>query len=176
LIHHGGAVPSRKIEVMIKMMSYLDNSFTLDLMLLPTLPTYFKRLKYMARNKGSIRFLETTPTHEVINCINKYDIGVYILEGNSFNNKYALPNKFYEFIMARLMIAIGPSPEMAKIVKNYNCGIVAEDFKPETMARELNKLTKDKIDYYKHQSDKAAHELSSERNLQKNESLIAEIL
>ena len=176
LIHHGGAVKSRKIELMIKMMDYLDKRFTLDLMLLPTSPTYLKKLKCMAKNKDKIRFLEPVPTQEVVNCINKYDIGVYILEENSFNNKYALPNKYFEFIHARLAVAIGPSTEMAKIVRKYDCGIVVENFEPKTMAKELNKLTKDKIEYYKYQADKAAHELSSERNRQKLENLVAELL
>ncbi len=176
LIHHGGAIPSRKIESMLKMMDYLDNSFTLDLMLLPTVPTYLKKLKYMAKDKDKIKFLKPVPTQEVVNCINKYDIGVYILEENSFNNKYALPNKFFDFIQARLALAIGPSPEMAKIVRQYDCGIIAKDFEPESMAKELSRLTRDKIDYYKNQSDKAAHELSSERNRQKLENLAAELL
>ncbi len=176
LIHHGGAVPSRKIESMIKMMDYLDKSFTLDLMLLPTLPTYLKKLKYLAKGKDKIRFLEPVPTQDVVNRINKYDIGVYILEENNFNNKYALPNKLFDFIQARLAVAIGPSPEMAKIIKQYDLGIVSSDFEPKTIAEEINKLTKDKIDYYKYQSDKAAYELSSEGNHKKIENLVAGLL
>jgi hypothetical protein len=34
LIHHGAANPSRQLEIMIEMMNYLDERFTLDLMLL----------------------------------------------------------------------------------------------------------------------------------------------
>lgn len=175
LIHHGGAVPSRKIESMIKMMEYLDNGFTLDLMLIPTIPTYLKKLKSMVKNKEKIRFLEPISIQEVVTFINTYDIGVYILEENSFNNKYALPNKFFDFIQARLVVAIGPTLEMARIVKQYDIGIVADNFTPESMAKELNKLTKDKIDYYKHQSEKYAYELSSEGNRQKLQKLIAEL-
>ncbi|MFQ5964404.1 MAG: hypothetical protein ACE5KZ_08985 [Candidatus Scalinduaceae bacterium] len=37
-------------------------------------------------------------------------------------------------------------------------------------------MAKDKIDYYKYQSDKAAHELSFERNSQEFEKLVADIL
>ncbi len=176
LIHHGGATPSRKIELMIKMMDYLDKRFTLDLMLLNTSPDYLKKLKHIANNKDNIRFIKPIPMRKVVYYINEYDIGIYILEENSFNNKYALPNKLFEFIQAKLAVAIGPSLEMAKIVKKYNCGIVASDFKPETMAKELNKLTKDEINYYKYQSDKASQELSAERNLQKFTHIVASLL
>jgi hypothetical protein len=31
----------------------------------------------------------------------------------------ALPNKFFEFIQARLAVAIWPSPEMSKITKTF---------------------------------------------------------
>ncbi len=93
----------------------------------------------------------------------------------NLNYKYALPNKLFEFIQARLAVAISPLLEMTKIVKQYDLGIVADDFTPESMAHELNKLTKDKIDYYKHQSDKSAYELSSEGNCQKFNNLIAKL-
>ncbi len=176
LIHHGGAMPSRKIELMIKMMDYLDKRFTLDLMLIPTSQAYFKKLKCLAKNNGRVRLIEPVPMDKIVKFINQYDIGTYILPPINLNHKYALPNKFFDFIQARLAVAIGPSPEMANIVKQYDLGIVAEDFRPEAMAKELNKLTKDKIDYYKCQSDKVAYELSSAGNLNKLENLIAGLL
>ena len=175
LIHHGVTIHSRKLEIMIEMMDCLDKRFTLYLMLVNTDSNYLKRLKKLAEGIGNIRFLEPVYMEEIVKTINQYDIGIFVLPLTNLNYKYALPNKLFEFIQARLAVAIGPSPEMATIVKQYDLGIVAEDFRPETVANELNKLTKDKIEYYKCQSDNAAYELSSERNRQKFESLIAEL-
>jgi hypothetical protein len=89
------------------------------------------------------------------------------LEPTNLNNHFALPNKLFEFIQARLAIAIGPSPEMAKIVQEYQLGIVAQDFKPETMAAALNKMTKESMDAFKLNADKAAKILNAEENMKR---------
>lgn len=163
IIFHGTANPSRKIENIIRMMDYLDNRFSLDLMLIGQ-DRYINKLKYMASRNKHIHFISPVPMKDICNVINKYDIGVYILEPNSFNNLMALPNKFFEFIQSRLAVAIGPSPEMARIVKKYDCGVVAEDFKPSSLAACISGLDNKKIDYYKSMSDKLARIMCAENN------------
>ena len=164
LIHHGGAAPSRKIENMIKMMDYLDDRFQLNLILVEGNKKYIQYLKKIANKNSNINFLTPVPMKELSKHLNNYDMGIYILEPNSFNNLYALPNKFFEFIQGRLGIAIAPSPEMARIVKQYNCGVVAKDFSPQSLAQCLMELDHQKINYFKQQSHKIAHLMSAENN------------
>ncbi len=159
LIHHGGAVPARKIENMIEMIGLLDSRFSLDLMLIPADPTYTAKLRDMAASHERIRFLEPVPMPEIANTINSYDFGLYILEPTSFNNLHALPNKFFEFIQARLAVAIGPSPEMARIVKEEDCGIVADSFDPAALAQALRDVTPAQIARWKANSATAATRL-----------------
>jgi hypothetical protein len=101
---------------------------------------------------------------ELVRMANSYDIGLYLLPPNNFNQRYALPNKFFEFIQARLAVAIGPSPEMAALVRRYACGVIAADFTPEALAGELNNLDTEQIYAFKKASDVAAAELCAERN------------
>lgn len=164
IIHHGGAAKSRKIENMIKMMDHLDNRFELDLILVPGSKRYIQKLIKMARYNSRIRFVDPVPMRQLVPFLSQYDIGLYILEPTNFNNQNALPNKLFEFIQARLALAIGPSPEMARIVKTYDCGVVGDDFSPETLARQIGQLDEKKIDYYKNQSHKTAKIVSSEQN------------
>jgi hypothetical protein len=167
LIHHGGANPSRCIELMIRMMEYLDERFSLTLMLMANDPAYYDRLKRLASGNARIIFRDPVPFSAIVATLNSYDMGVYILKPNSFNNRHALPNKFFEFIQARLAVAIGPSPEMAGIVKEYDLGIVAADFNPETLAGSLNTLTREQVEHHKNRSHQAALALSSEANRKK---------
>jgi glycosyltransferase involved in cell wall biosynthesis len=164
LIHHGAAGPSRKIENMIKMMDYLDGRFELNLMLIEAWPGYLRRLKRHSKGKPNIHFLPPVPMRTLPRYLNQFDMGVYILEPTSFNFLHTLPNKFFEFIQARLGIAIGPSPEMARIVKEYDLGVVAEDFSPKALAHCLLELNDQKVNYYKLQSHKVAHFMSAEQN------------
>lgn len=176
IIHHGAAISSRKIELMIDTMKYTDERFTLDLMLVPTHSSYLKYLQRKGEGRTNVRFCSPVATDEIISHLNdRYDIGLYLLPSAGFNNSHALPNKFFEFIQARLALAIGPSAEMASFVKNYDCGIIAADFTPKEMAKELNGLTKDKIIYYKKQSHLAANALSADENKKKLETIFERI-
>jgi glycosyltransferase involved in cell wall biosynthesis len=88
----------------------------------------------------------------------------------------ALPNKFFEYIQARLAIAIGPSPEMARIVQEFGCGVVAEDFSPASLAHALNQLSSADIDRMKAGSDRAARAYTAETNAEKLREIVASVL
>jgi len=162
LIHHGAAMRARYLESMIDMMKHLDGRFTLDLMLMKSDERYFTALRGRAAGDPRIRFIEPVPMPKICHTINQYDLGIYILPPNSLNSRYALPNKFFEYIQARLGIAIGPSPEMASLVDRYQCGVVAESFRPEALAARLMLLDKKKVQAYKQASHRAARELNFE--------------
>lgn len=177
IIYHGGSNSSRHLETMIYMMDYVDKRFKLDLMLVRDANIlYYKKLKRLSKFRNNVRIIEPTTMQNIINFTQSYDIGLYILKPTNFNQKYALPNKLFEYVQARLAIAIGPSIEMAKIVKNYELGVVAGDFEPKTLAEKLNGLTKKDIEYYKNQSNHAAYKLSAANNLQILESTIQEVI
>lgn len=164
IIHHGIANQSRKIENMIYIMDYLEDTFELDLMLVKKSSEYYERLKEMVDKRNNVRLIEPVKMKEIPKFINKYDIGLFLLEPINFNYENALPNKFFEFIQGRLMVAIGPSPQMMNILEKYNLGIVAEDFSPKSLAGKLKDLNVEDINKYKENSDKAARTLSSLAN------------
>ena len=157
---------------MIEMMDYIDKRFTLDLMLVPSQKESFEKLKLMANKKDNVNIIEPVAFDDIVPFINQYDIGLYILPPTGFNTKHALPNKFFEYIQSRLAIAIGPSVEMVRLTKEYDFGVIAKDFTPQSMAQELNKLTKEDIMRYKENSDKAAKVLNAEENYKKIDIII----
>ncbi|MCA6410442.1 MAG: glycosyltransferase family 4 protein [Cytophagales bacterium] len=182
LIHHGGSTPSRKLELMIEMMTYLDDRFTLDLMLIvPQLASaktsnYINTLKQLAANDDRIRFLSPLRSNELVSFLNQYDIGVFLLPPVNFNYANTLPNKLFDFIQARLAIAIGPTPEMAEIVNHYDIGVVAENFTAKALADKLSTLTTERLNGLKLNAEKAAIELTAERNKEKLEEIIGSLL
>jgi len=167
IMHHGLALPQRKIENMIEMMDFVDNRFELDLMLVFRKEEYKKELEQLIGTKKNVRLIPPVSTDEIIPFISQYDMGIYLLEPNNFNNKHALPNKFFEFIQGRLAIAIGPSPEMAKIVTDFNLGMISNDFDAKNLADTINSFSSDKIIFFKKKSDLAAQELNAQKNYRK---------
>jgi len=170
LVHHGIAIPSRRLELMIKMMDHLDERFYLYLMLLTPQTAnaktqgYLTWLKEISKQNPRIKFIAPVKSDDIVTTINKYDLGIILVPPVNFNYKNGLGNKFFDFIQSRLAFGIGPIPEMASIVKKYDLGIVSEDFTPEALAKQLNSLTKDKIDFFKQNAEVAAREINAQNN------------
>jgi glycosyltransferase involved in cell wall biosynthesis len=166
LVHHGAADRPRRIDRMIELMRDLDDRFTLDLMLVD-MGGEVRRLRKLAAGDPRISFPDTVPMPDIVRTINRYDVGVYLLDSVVFNQREALPNKLFEFIQARLAVAIGPSPAMARVVREWGCGVVAGDFSPEALAAALSDLDPGRIAELKARSHAAADALSAERNAER---------
>ena len=176
LIHHGSATRPRRLDLLIKMMGYLDpEKYELTLMLVRTDPDYHNYIVNKSKKMKNIKFIEPVKISEIVNTLNNYDIGVFLLLPVIFNHKYSLPNKLFEYIQARLAIAIGPSIEMVKIVNKYNLGVHSEDFSPKSLANCIAQLTPEKIMEYKKNSDKSAMELSADKVFTDIKTIIAEL-
>jgi glycosyltransferase involved in cell wall biosynthesis len=164
IVHHGLGSPLRKIECMIEAVKLLGDKYELYLILVDGDRNYINGLRDQYNCCDNIYFLDPVAMLDIVNYISNFDIGMFILEPKIFNYKFALPNKFFEFIQARLALAVGPSPEMSRIVKQHNIGVVASDFTPEAMATALSRLSVSQIDQYKRNSGSCAHFYCSERN------------
>lgn len=174
IVHHGAANPNRRLETMIELLDNLDDRFSLDFYLVSN-PDYVHQLKQLAQHKSKIRFYDPVNFEDIIPMLNNYDIGIFFSEPSTFNLKYCLPNKLFEFIQARLMVAIGPSPDMSKIVQDYDCGVVSDDYLPQSLAKRLNQLTLDDIFRYKQKSHDAAKILNWEQESLKLTKLIDDL-
>jgi len=182
LVHHGIATPSRKLELMFDVMALLDNRFTLDLILLtPGFASkgtrqYLDDLRERTKQDSRIKIIPPVKSSEVVNAIRHYDMGVFLLPPVNFNYENTLPNKLFDFIQARLGIAIGPTPEMAEIVNHYQLGIVSDAFTPKSLAEKLSKVTKTDIETFKKKANVAAADLNAEVNAKKINAMISQAL
>ena len=161
LVHHGLASPSRQLDVMILLMDHLSENYSLDLLLMPSDPAYLARLQKLCHSRPRVRILPPVPFAELVPFTHTYDIGLFLVPPVSFNLRHALPNKFFEFVQARLMVAIGPSPDMAGFVRSYDLGIVAADFAPATLAAKIAAVSPEEILRFKQNSHAAAAVLNS---------------
>jgi hypothetical protein len=164
LLHHGGAARGRGLEEMLRVVELLEEHFVLDLVLVEATPGFRDYLIHKARTNPRVRFPPPVPMSELVSMANPYDIGLFLLPPINLHRRHALPNKLFEFIQGRLAVAIGPSPEMAAVVRQYGCGVVASSFRPEAMADELNALDPAAIIEFKRASHLAARELCAEQN------------
>ena len=166
MVHHGIASRARRLEIMIDAMAHLDDRFRLDLMLVPSDAAYIASLKKRASSNSRVSFLPPVQPAEIIETLSGYDVGFYALPPSSFNARHALPNKFFDFIQARLCIAIGPSPEMKKIVEKYDCGVVAKGFTADALAETLRTLDRQQVEACRRAANAAAADYCYERSVE----------
>lgn len=182
LVHHGAANPSRQLELTIRMMEFLDERFELTLMLLtPAIANaktrqYLNTLHSLAAAHSRVSIIPAVASHEVVNAIHDQDIGVFLLPPVNFNYANTLPNKFFDFVQARLAVAIGPTPEMARLLNEHHFGVVSDLFTPESLARKLNTLKEEDIIRMKEQAHRVAPLLSAGGNRKLMDELLSKLL
>ena len=118
--------------------------------------------KYSVNSR--IKFTEPVKVNEIPNFCNQYDIGIFILPPVNYNWENALPNKVFEYVQARLALAVSPNVNMRNLVNKYKLGVVAEDYTTKSMASALMKITREEISQYKYSSNQYAIKLSAEEN------------
>ena len=124
----------------------------------------YRKLERLVSKRENIQFVDPVKMSQISRKINSYDIGLFLLWPKSFSYRMALPNKIFEYIQGRLAVAIWPSPEMEKIVKKYELGVVSDNFTIASMAEKLNALKLEDIMRFKMNSHKVANDLCAEKN------------
>jgi hypothetical protein len=162
LVHSGAARGDRHLDLMVDAVELAERPLTLDFFLTPNDPAYLERLTARVADLPGVTVHPPVPYAELSKTLNAFDVGVYILPPVNFNNAWALPNKFFDFIQARLGVVLGPSPEMADLVRRHHLGTVSEDFTASSFARALDALTAEAVDGYKAASHAVARELSAD--------------
>jgi len=179
IIHHGNAVRSRCIEEMIRMISFTDERFTLYLMLVERHDKkYVRFLKRFAQKRapGRVVFIPSVDEVKVLDAINAFDIGLPFLKASQKNIFNALPNKFFQYIMAGLAIIVPPLPAMAELINREEIGCVAQSEEPKIVANMLNKLESERIDAYKRNSLGLAKRMNAEIEMDKLLTMYKELL
>lgn len=160
IIHHGGAMPQRKLEQMADAVLACGQKYKLTFMLANTNPDYLSKLKSVYVPRG-VTFLDAVPFSGIVEEISKYDVGLYILPNNTINHNLALPNKVFEFVQARLALVTSPNFAMKNLIESLGIGTVATDFDALSMTKTLQLLDRRQIEQFKLNSERAALLLSS---------------
>jgi hypothetical protein len=178
MVHHGGASPSRNLEKLINVIPFLSEEFELHFYLTPTYPNYLINLKELASKISPRRifFHEPVLPENVIKEISQYDIGIHNLSIENINHQNALPNKFFDFMMAGLGVMINPLPAMKELLEELGLGITLDGEKPQEWATQINSLSVVDIDQFKKNSMRAAKTLNAEVEMKKLHSIYESLL
>lgn len=171
LVFHGLANRNRGLEVLIELGRALVGAATVDLYL--TGPrAYRRKLARMASTLSNVTVQDPVPFSSIMGMLGRYDFGLAIYPDATFNLRHSLPSKFFEYLHAGLPVVVGPSPDMAAIVRHYDCGVVGRDFRPETLAAEIRRLTPARMEELAVNARRAAQELVADVEYRKLERIL----
>jgi hypothetical protein len=165
-MHHGGAAVDRNTDKLVRAFQQSERTdIELHLMIINLNSPYGEYIKELVENSSNIHFHPPVPTRDIASFINQFDVGIYFLPPLNFNQIYALPNKFFEFVQGRLMLAFGPSVEMEKYIKEYDLGVIGDGFDQKDIEKCINSITLTDVIKYKQNVNGAAKTLSAEESM-----------
>ncbi|MET3933362.1 hypothetical protein ABIE00_001408 [Arthrobacter sp. OAP107] len=163
LVHSGAAIPGRNLEGMIAAVLQLDETYTLDFYLVKARDggKYWAELKKLSAGSDRIRFHDAVAPDDLPRTLNQYDLGIFSLPPRTTNHRLMLPNKFFDFVQARLGLVFSPSPETSALIDRHDIGVVTRDYSSEALADAIRVLSPGDVDRFKKNADAAARALSS---------------
>lgn len=134
--------PGRGLEVLIHAMKFVPRG---RLVLLGNgeirddLQTLLQRLDLTDR----VHLFPAVPLERLLGYTACATVGLIAYSTESLNFQYALPNKFFEYLMAGVPVLTSNIPEVAQLVRDFNVGRIVEPCDPYHIARELNSIVAD---------------------------------
>lgn len=175
LVHSGVATPERNIEGLIDAVARLDDRFSLDLFLVGD-DGYLGTLHRQSAATPRVSVHPSVAPAELPATLNRFDLGVYLLPVKSLNHRLMLPNKFFDFVQARLGLVFGPSVETDRLIADYGLGIVTAGTATDDLVAALSGLTADEVGRFKSAADAAAKTLNSESDVATQRAVIGRLL
>lgn len=163
LVHSGVAQENRRIEVMMRAAAVSKTPLTLDLYLTGVGSDYHSSLLALAEELGDrVTVQPPVPQRDLVRVLNSHDVGVFILPDTNTNYRLALPNKFFDYVQARLALIISPTEDMERLLRQHDLGIVAQGTDVDAVVAAFDDLSSDDVTRWKRNADSAAVENSAE--------------
>ena len=111
-----------------------------------------------AEINNNIFYHNPVKLNEIQNYTSSADYGLNITNNTCLSRYYALPNKLFEYAMARIPLIVSNDYERGKFVKNKKIGFVTKDTKLKSIKEVIIKSLSYKKNYFFENLDKVANE------------------
>lgn len=168
VIYQGALNKGRGLEKVINAMTLLSDVGLL-IMGNGDIEEDLKKLVQQNQLDHQVIFTGCVPFDQLVPYAANATIGLSLEESYSNNYYYALPNKLFGYIQARIPVLVSDFPEMKKIVEQYNIGKAIHYSSYQEIAGEIKKMTEDHTqrEIWKQNLEQAANDLCWEKEVKK---------
>jgi hypothetical protein len=174
-IHHGIAARIRNLEEHAVLAASLGLEYSVSMLLKPVEHDYYNSMKDIQRYLKNFHVLHPVDPSHMIREITRFDAGIYLLTPSTSQLQVTLPNKFFEFVQARLPVFSGGLSEVDELIDEYGVGVKLGTFYGIEAASEIKKCENLDWKTIDDNLDFAAQELSSENEYKKLSKKIQEL-
>lgn len=167
LIYQGALNLGRGIELMIQALPYLPE-YKLWIAGTGDIEEKLKQQVFVLSLEKQVVFLGRLPMEQLHQKTVQATLGLSLEENTGLNYYYALPNKVFDYVQARVPVIVADLPEMRTLTEQYGFGEVLMERNPKALATLVNKMTASAEYYqtYMEQTRKAAATLHWENEKQ----------
>jgi len=174
ILYQGAVNLDRGLEEVIMAMKYLRSDA--KLVIAGTGDKFEALREFVNRMKvpGKVIFTGQIPFQDLYRYTLMADIGLSVEKDVSLNYRFALPNKFLDYIQANVPVLISPFPEMKAILDRYFIGEVIENHDPHHIAGKIDGMlmNESRLAVYRENLKVAAEELCWEKEAPKLKRLL----
>ncbi|WP_100642134.1 hypothetical protein [Alteromonas facilis] len=168
-VHHGNAFKNRGLERMIELMEVLGENYYLDMMLVAAPGNdYYVRLQERVSSMKNVNIIEPVHPDHITQACSRYDFGLYLMSVNESQNRFCLPNKYFEFLYSGLPVITSFSRDMKRLTDEYNLGLGFLDESIEEIARAIHSIDDKAYQQYLLSLSKIVPTWNVDNNIKKN--------
>ena len=168
LVYHGHLKPGRGLENLIRAMAHVENT---GLVIIGggELLERIRRLVCELDVSEKVIINDYVSLESIISTSAQADIGVVLFEKTSTNYSYALPNKFFEYIMAGLPVLTSDIETLSGYVQKYDLGRTVDPSDPRLIGKTILEMTGDPeaLQKWRKNAHKASEDLNWDREAEK---------
>lgn len=141
-LYQGVLARGRGLEILMEAFREIEQHAVLVLMGYGPLEDWVKN---RASETSNVYFHAAVPPDCLLEYTAAADYGVSVIEPTSLSYEYCMPNKLFEYLMARKPVLVSPTREQRDFVTAHDVGVVATDLTPVAVRDAVRRILSRKV-------------------------------
>ena len=138
----GAVLPDRHLLELVQAMALLPETVVLTFLGF-NLGTFQEPIRQEIARLGlqaRVFLLDALPASQLLDATASADVGMILLAGHNKNDRFAMPNKLFEYMMAGLPFVASDWPEIGRVARATGAGLTVAQPTPAALAAAVNDI------------------------------------